>query len=379
MKNIIFWGGYTTHMYELIISMIKLGYNVKVIRYTNSANEKRTERIPQYPNNNIADIIECNDKNKALQICRQYDKRTTLHINGCIKVSKSPLFIALKYLLTNGYSVISIPQEGFQLQGIKGKLNYLKWCFYLNLTWRRNMTAWGVTGLNAYRQFRYCGIKKKKLFQFLYVTKQNNICQSYSSFFEGGEENKKLKFIYVGAIDKRKNIVPVVKLMQKLYSKYDYEFNIYGSWSLDDELRQLVGNDKHIFYHGKQPYETVREQMMHADYLILPSLYDGYGAVGNEGLQSGCKLIISKQSGCSVFPRIHKELGYEFDAHDEHSLQIVLDACFAAGPLTISRKRKIVEWANDNISPDAIADYFEQIIDHYFNGQTKPIAPWMKY
>lgn len=167
--------------------------------------------------------------------------------------------------------------------------------------------------------------------------------------------------------------------MQKLYSKYDYEFNIYGSWSLDDELRQLVGNDKHIFYHGKQPYETVREQMMHADYLILPSLYDGYGAVGNEGLQSGCKLIISKQSGCSVFPRIHKELGYEFDARDEHSLQVVLNACFAAGPLTISRKRKIVEWANDNISPDAIADYFEQIIDHYFNRQTKPIAPWMKY
>lgn len=40
MKNIIFWGGYTTHMFELIVSMIKLGYNVKVIRYTNCANEK---------------------------------------------------------------------------------------------------------------------------------------------------------------------------------------------------------------------------------------------------------------------------------------------------------------------------------------------------
>lgn len=107
-------------MFELIVSMIKLGYNVKVIRYTNCANEKRTERIPQYPNNNMEDIIECNNINKALQICRQYDKRTTLHINSCIKVSKSPLFIALKYLLTNGYNVISIPQEGFQLQGIKG-------------------------------------------------------------------------------------------------------------------------------------------------------------------------------------------------------------------------------------------------------------------
>lgn len=364
-------------MFELIVSMIKLGYSVKVIRYTNCANEKRTERIPQYPNNNMEDIIECNNINKALQICRQYDKRTTLHINSCIKVSKSPLFIALKFLLTNGYNVISIPQEGFQLHGIKGKLNYLKWCFYLNFTWRRNMTAWGVTGLNAYRQFRYCGIKKEKLFQFLYVTKPNNICQSYSRYGEENKENKKLKFIYVGAIDKRKNIVPVVKLMQELYSKYDYEFNIYGSWSLDDELRQLVGNDKHIFYHGKQPYETVREQMMHADYLILPSLYAGYGAVGNEGLQSGCKLIISKQSGCSVFPRIHKELGYEFDARDEHSLQAVLDACFAAGPLTIAEKKKIVEWANDNISPNAVAGYFEQIINHYFNGQTKPIAPWL--
>lgn len=372
MENIIFWGGYTTHIFELSLAMAKKGYNVKVIRYTKGANEKRTERIPQTANNNV-DIIICNEYDTALRICKEYDKETTLHVNSAIKKSDAPSHHALHYLLTQGYKVISLPQEGFQLHGIRGKLNYLKWLFYLNFTWRRNMTAWGLTGLNALQHFSRCGIDCKKTFQFLYVTKQVPDCQQHCVW--GG----KLKFIYVGAIDRRKNIIPVVKFMQRKYSNRHYEFNIYGSWSLDHELRKLVSDNTHIFYHGKQPYDVVRAKMTDADYLVLPSLYDGWGAVGNEGLQSGCKLIISKQSGCSVFPHVHKELGYEFDAHDEHSLQIVLDACFAAGPLTFAEKEKIVEWADENISPNAIADYFEQIIDHYFNRQTKPIAPWMKY
>lgn len=373
MENIIFWGGYTTHIFELSVAMARKGYNVKVIRYTKGANEKRIERIPQATNKTV-DIIECNDYNKALCICKKYDKETTLHVNGSIKLSDTPSHHALHFLLTQGYKVISLPQEGFQLQGIKGKLNYLKWLFYLNFTWRHNMTAWGVTGLNALHQFSLCGINQKKLFQFIYVTKQ--ITDSKLDIINRGG---KLSFIYVGAIDKRKNIIPIVKLLQKKYANYNYEFNIYGSWSLDYELKQLVSDDLHIFYHGKQPYDVVRAKMLVADYLILPSLYDGWGAVGNEGLQSGCKLIISKQSGCSVFPRVHKELGYEFNAHDIHSLQIVLDACFASGPLAVAEKERIIEWANDNISSNTIADYFEQIINYYFNGQIKPIAPWMKY
>ena len=130
MKNIIFWGGFTTHVFELTRALARKGYTVKVIRYTQGANEKRTERIPQYNDKNV-EIIECNDRDKAIQICRQYERKTTLHINGSIKVSNAPSFTALKYLLKNGYRVISIPQEGFQLQGLKGKLNYLKWLVYL--------------------------------------------------------------------------------------------------------------------------------------------------------------------------------------------------------------------------------------------------------
>lgn len=41
--------------------------------------------------------------------------------------------------------------------------------------------------------------------------------------------------------------------------------------------------------------------MLNADYLILPSLYDGWGAVVNEGLQSGCKVLVSKDCGASIF------------------------------------------------------------------------------
>lgn len=372
MKNIIFWGGFTTHVFELTQALARKGYTVKVIRYTQGANEKRTERIPQYNDKNV-EIIECNDRDKAIQICRQYERKTTLHINGSIKVSNAPSFTALKYLLKNGYRVISIPQEGFQLQGLKGKLNYLKWLVYLNMTWRRNMTAWGLTGLNAERQFRHCGVKQEKLFQFLYITQQKTDNQIIKN---GGG---KLRFIFVGAIDKRKNIIPFVRYMQKNFSEKDYIFNIYGSWDLDSELKALVADDTKIFYHGKQPYDTVRKEMQKADYLILSSLYDGWGAVGNEGLQSGCRLIISKQSGCSVFPHIHKDLGYVFDAKDFNTLNEIMNEIFAQGPLSDKEKKRIIKWADMNISPQSVADYFDKIINHFFNGADKPAAPWTNH
>ena len=60
------------------------------------------------------------------------------------------------------------------------------------------------------------------------------------------------------------------------YSSQQFIFDIYGSWTLDKLLIKKISNSTNIHYHGKRDYKEVRNAMLNADYLILPSLYDGW-------------------------------------------------------------------------------------------------------
>lgn len=190
-------------------------------------------------------------------------------------------------------------------------------------------------------------------------------------------QNKQLRFIFVGAIDARKNIIPFTKYMMN-YGQQNFTLDIFGSWSLDSELRILVADVHNITFHGKKGYDEVRACMIGADYLVLPSLYDGWGAVANEGLQSGCRLLLSQQSGCSIFTNIHTELGFTFDAADLTSLDAPMEQIFKKGTLSPNEHKSIVTWDNEHISPKTTASYLDKQIKHYFSKSESPQCPWTK-
>lgn len=365
--KIYFWGGYTNHLYELTKSMSSLGYKVVIVLFDDFV--KRNERIPTDVSNEVS-FVTCKDCISDFKIiASQTSKQESLHINSGLKNSHDAVHHSLKWLLANGYDVFSLPQESFQLQGLKGKLNYFKWFYYLNFTFRRKIKAFGVTGLRAYSHLRMMSVKSQRLFQFMYVTKD------VSADLVKDSGNRK-RFIFVGAIDRRKNIIPFVEFM-KQYPNQNFEFDIYGSWNLDAQLAEIVKVSPNIRYHGKKDYDTVRKSMFSANYLVLPSLYDGWGAVGNEGLQAGCKLLLSEECGCSIFVKCHTNLGYLFTTKDKtnKSLKKAVDSIFDEN-LDKSQYENISKWAKSHISPNAVAEYLDLIIQHYFNNCPKPKAPW---
>lgn len=336
-------------------------------------NDGRLERIPKDKCPNVIYQVCQNSLESVSEIVNQHDKDTTLHINAALKTSNDVCHKALKYLTKKGYYVMSLPQESFQLHGIKGKLNYLKWFVYLHFTFRRKIMAYGITGFNAERHFRYLLIPKRKVFQFMYVTK--NLDNQYIPLGDSSIKDDVLRFIYVGAIDERKNIIPFVDFMQK-YPNQNFELKIYGSWSLDDVLRDKVKVSSNIHYYGKRDYDTVREEMTKSDYLVIPSLYDGWAAVGNEGLQAGCKLLVSRQSGCSILVSQNKGLGYVFSSKSKKSMQLAIEKIFSEKK-EISQHQRIKDWADEHISPNIVAKYFDNVIKHYFNGERSPNVPWI--
>lgn len=363
IKSIFLGGGVTTHCYELAKSISRY-YEVWAIILPTK--QKREERIPSELSANV-NLIKCENIDDIYKIISKRKTENSLHINSALKQG-SLNNKALKILCQKGYNVFSLPQESFQTQGLKGKINAIKWFLYLHFTYRRKIKGYGLTGLNAQRTFKRMLVSPHKLFQFSYIT--------FPTKLEVTKKNNIIRFIYVGAIDKRKNIIPFVEYMQN-YSSQQFIFDIYGSWTLDKLLIKKISNSTNIYYHGKRNYKEVRNAMLNADYLILPSLYDGWGAVVNEGLQSGCKVLVSKDCGASIFPLIDSHLGYVFDGSKLSSLNGIMKQIFIEGPLSIENRQSIQKWANNKIHPDIIGDYLNHVIQYYFSSAPHAIAPWL--
>lgn len=366
--TLFFWGGYQNHVYELTKAMGRIGYKVYIVQFGEI--EIHNERIPK-ETSELVDLVYCRSYDDIYRIAQLKGKEESLHINSGLKTASGMKNAALKWLLNNKYDVFSLPQESFQLQGIKGFVNQFKWWIYLNCTYRRKIKAFGITGLKAAKQFKMLRVPQSKCFQFIYVTTPVKYEDD-----ENKPKSDKLRLMFVGSIDKRKNIIPFVRFMQN-YVCQDFELNIYGSSILDGKLIEQIGKSPNIHFHGRTDYETVRKKMYDVDYIVLPSLHDGWGAVGNEGLQAGCKLLISDECGCAIFPKSNPSLGYAFSPHSDASLKYAID-CIFNEHREENLHARIIKWSEENISPENIGVYLDKIIKSYFEGKERPTAAWCR-
>ena len=135
---------------------------------------------------------------------------------------------------------------------------------------------------------------RKKVMDALPIT--NNYINEYSL-----KENK--VFLFVGRlVDKIKNISAVLYAFGGLDEslRRNSKFIIVGTGSdlerLKDVCNKLELNDNVIFA-GRYEGEKLLAWYSAADFLILPSVHEAFGAVTAEALQAGCRGMISCNAG----------------------------------------------------------------------------------
>lgn len=105
---------------------------------------------------------------------------------------------------------------------------------------------------------------------------------------------------------------------------YDFELKIVGSGELETRLRQSVeaaGLEDSVCLTGAMSPEAVREQMEQADiFLFTSDRYEGWGAVLNESMNSGCAVVASHAIGSVPFLLKDGENGMIFRSKDEKML-----------------------------------------------------------
>lgn len=246
---------------------------------------------------------------------------------------------------------VSVMMEPYQWQGVKGALRRGKYMLHA-LRYGRSISRIFATGDLGVRAFRKAGFPKEKLFQWGYFTEQT----------EGtAKERKGLpRIIFVGSIDERKNILGLVEAAtgnENLFS----DFLIAGGGPLETELKERIAAHPKIHYLGRVKNTAVPDLLAASDLLVLPSRFDGWGAVVNEALGQGTRVLCS--DACGAAAMLDGEFnGGTFKASSQESLNERLAYWLAKGPLSLDTRDEIRDWAAENISGERAARYFSEAL-----------------
>lgn len=172
------------------------------------------------------------------------------------------------------------------------------------------------------------GFPLKKCYKWGYFPETKE--QDIDVLFQRKKNNKIVSILWVGRLIKLKHPDYAVHMAEYLRKKgYKFKLNIIGEGDLEKKLNQLI-RDKNLsncvhLLGGMSP-EKVRIYMEASDIFLFTSDYrEGWGAVLNESMNSGCAVIASHSAGAVPFLVKNGENGliYENGNLDELNQKMV--------------------------------------------------------
>ena len=104
------------------------------------------------------------------------------------------------------------------------------------------------------------------------------------------------RIIFVGRLEKQKNVLSLVRAVKTIPNAKLY---IFGSGSLENEIRKEIEDFSNIHLMGVIPHEKLPYELNKSEIFILPSLYEGHPKALLEAMACGLPVIGSKVEGVS--------------------------------------------------------------------------------
>ena len=240
--------------------------------------------------------------------------------------------------------------------------------------WRKIafLLAMGQTGVDWYT---HAGFPAHKVFPFAY-------------FFEPGngltdDEPRRAKsgayrIIYVGRLVRLKALDVLLKALGGLHDA-PWRLDVVGDGPERENLERLsshLGLGSRVSWHGLKENTTARRMISESQLLVLPSHYDGWGAVVNEALFSGVPAVATSSCGSSVAVAASCA-GAVVSPGDVLGLRKALLALVTQGPVADEERKRIQRWAQC-LSGSRGAAYFLSILKHLNGERPRPSPPWIE-
>lgn len=233
--------------------------------------------------------------------------------------------------------------------------------------------AMGDSGI---QWFKKCGFPEDKIYLFGYFVEKIELHKNNFKQYNNCT-NHKFRLLFIGQLIKRKGVDILLQALSGL-KESDWFLDIIGEGKEgknNENLSQILNLSKRAIFHGaKNNMETI-EFLKTADLLVLPSRFDGWGAVVNEALMCGTPVVCSDACGAADLIK-GSFRGEIFKTESTSDLCRILARRILQGKKTPELSSKIKTWSK-KIEGETAANYLLEVIDASLNKKQKPMPPWI--
>ena len=356
-NSIWFWQTMVTpHMAVLAAALAERGFKVNYVANENLSKERIHQgwKMPELgkvklllaPNKDTVIRYALNAPKDSIHLCQG------LRGNGLVSYAQR---VIRKRNLRHWAMMETVDDTGWT--GFIRKILYR----ILFLYWRNHLTGVLAIGQNTLDWFVARGMERNRVYPFAYFLKKPSISNLSSPSIKKNMK-RPFRFIFVGQLINRKRVDLLIKAIATLKLK-EIEFWIVGNGSEEKRLRSLANIllPKKVFWLGVLPIKKIPNVIHQADCLVLPSRFDGWGAVVSEALMVGTPVVCSDKSGSSVIVEA-SGVGSIFVANNQKSLITSLRTQLKIGQVSLKERQKIMKWSRC-LSASSGAKYLELILN----------------
>lgn len=234
----------------------------------------------------------------------------------------------------------------------------------------------------AVEYFESLGVETKKIYRFGYfrnVAKNDTI-----NLFETPQKAQiynKVSLIFVGQLIERKGVTNLLKAVKAISKSHkNFHLSIIGSGELEPILKAYITLNQLqdiVTLKGIVSSNTITNHIERADLLILPSIFDGWGMVINEALQSHVPVLVSDRCGAKELVN-HCVNGFIFQNNNVQSLIENLQNFLKLSVREKAKMQQAARQMGSKIDVTGVSNYLILCLDHCLKPQTiKPTAPWL--
>lgn len=290
--NFIFWQNILSPHQSYIIRRLASIHNVVIIVEQYSSTD-RLEQGWKIPDIGKAKLILLNNKYEINILLNS--KTVYKHIFSGI--DSYPLIYAYFKKITKTQKVYIIAESGIDI-GLKKYFRIIK---YLILSYRYDNSILKIYAIGdlGVSWFKRAGFRHDKIIKFQYTIdnsrlldfqKNNNVVADF------------YRLTYIGQLISRKGIDNLICALSEI-NYTNWQLSIVGDGVLKPKILELI-HDLNLSHKVsvvgvKNNEEVITFLDNHTDILILPSRFDGWGAVVNEALSRGVRVLTNDKCGAS--------------------------------------------------------------------------------
>ncbi len=259
--------------------------------------------------------------------------------------------------------------EGADVRGLKGVLRRALYSWE-GLRRGRRAELIMAMGRNGAAWYRRCFFPADRILPFAYTV------EAFDPPPLEPRSDAHYRIVFVGSLIVRKGVDLLAEAFGQL-ARDDVRLSFVGDGPLRPAVEAIIarhGRTRQVEFTGNVSNAEARSRIAAADLLVLPSRFDGWGAVVNEALMLGTPVVCSDRCGARDLLD-GRDRGEVYCWNDVSALSAALARRVSAGPISPEARSAIRAWSAA-VSGPAVADYLVSAVRWVYEGGPKPTPPW---